>query len=371
MNDLRFFPDEPPYVGKSFFRPNGSIKFDPILTDQRYSFVVNLLSNSYWKERIRTVADFGCSDLNFFRVLRSLRFLRTAYLVDIDEEMLKNNRMRAQPINSDYINRRDSPFHVEILRGSVDFFSEKMINLDAFVAIELIEHLFPPELERLPYNVFHLIKPQIAIFTTPNSDFNILFATLPFNNFRHDDHKFEWSREQFQDWAENIVQRFPDYVVSLQGIGPGPEGAEEYGGCSQAAIFVRRPECVETQITPWEVQEYNAGARMQTYDVILECDFPHDERTREEKISDCAMYHINQIEHRSRMDRDAEQYDYAPFRLEIPLEKILGCVTQDHATTQQELEAILRGRPMQVENGNVVIVSDDEEMGDEEDYENY
>jgi len=34
--------------------------------------------------------------------------------------------------------------------------------------------------------------------TTPNAEFNVLFPNL--NGFRHPDHKFEWTRQQFGDW---------------------------------------------------------------------------------------------------------------------------------------------------------------------------
>lgn len=61
-----------------------------------------------------------------------------------------------------------------------------------------IEHLYPEELDALPFTIFGYIRPQVAIFTTPNADFNVLFPGL--SGFRHPDHKFEWSQEQFQSW---------------------------------------------------------------------------------------------------------------------------------------------------------------------------
>lgn len=45
------------------------------------------------------------------------------------------------------------------------------------------------------------MKPKIVIFSTPNADFNILFGSSKFETgFRHEDHKFEWTQEQFIDW---------------------------------------------------------------------------------------------------------------------------------------------------------------------------
>jgi len=59
-------------------------------------------------------------------------------------------------------------------------------------------------LEAVPYTVFGFIQPLIAIFTTPNSDFNVLFPDI--TGFRHPDHKFEWSRSQFEDWYLFLVK---------------------------------------------------------------------------------------------------------------------------------------------------------------------
>lgn len=58
--------------------------------------------------------------------------------------------------------------------------------------------MYPDELNRLPYNIFGVIQPEIAIFTTPNIEFNVLFPNK--DSFRHADHKFEWNRKQFEDW---------------------------------------------------------------------------------------------------------------------------------------------------------------------------
>lgn len=70
-----------------------------------------------------------------------------------------------------------------------------------FSFVPRIEHLFPETETNLPFNIFGFMKPKVIVFTTPNSDYNVLFGAAKFpNGFRHDDHKFEWSREQHRDW---------------------------------------------------------------------------------------------------------------------------------------------------------------------------
>ena len=43
------------------------------------------------------------------------------------------------------------------------------------------------------------------IVTTPNAEYNVKFETLPAGQFRHPDHRFEWTREEFADWAGGIA----------------------------------------------------------------------------------------------------------------------------------------------------------------------
>ena len=66
-----------------------------------------------------------------------------------------------------------------------------------------IEHLEDEVLAKFPSNVFGQINPKVVILTTPNAEFNVLFPN--FSGFRHPDHKFEWTRSQFQDWYVSVL----------------------------------------------------------------------------------------------------------------------------------------------------------------------
>ena len=61
-----------------------------------------------------------------------------------------------------------------------------------------IEHLEPAVLEAMPAAVFGCLSPKVAIVTTPNVEFNVMFPDL--QGFRHWDHKFEWTRSEFEEW---------------------------------------------------------------------------------------------------------------------------------------------------------------------------
>ncbi|XP_071795215.1 small RNA 2'-O-methyltransferase-like [Asterias amurensis] len=92
------------------------------------------------------------------------------------------------------------------------------------------EHLYPDTLAAIPDFVVGYMQPRVVVFTTPNADFNVLFPD--FTGFRHWDHKFEWSREEFQCWYDKVAKDF-SYSVSYDGIGPGPPGTEHLGCCTQ------------------------------------------------------------------------------------------------------------------------------------------
>ena len=60
--------------------------------------------------------------------------------------------------------------------------------------------------------------------TTPNAEYNVQFETLPAGRFRHRDHRFEWTRAEFEAWAgARRAERF-GYRVRFLPVGPGGPG---------------------------------------------------------------------------------------------------------------------------------------------------
>jgi hypothetical protein len=74
-----------------------------------------------------------------------------------------------------------------------------------------------------------------VVLTTPNAEYNANFESLPAGEFRHRDHRFEWSRDEFRAWANGVAQRSGYRVRFL------PVGAEDatLGPPTQMAVFVR------------------------------------------------------------------------------------------------------------------------------------
>jgi len=78
------------------------------------------------------------------------------------------------------------------------------------------------------------------VVTTPNAEYNVRWESLPAGRFRHRDHRFEWTRLEFQEWAGRVAERF-GYTVRFVPVGPEDP---EVGSPTQMAVFTRagRPE---------------------------------------------------------------------------------------------------------------------------------
>lgn len=71
--------------------------------------------------------------------------------------------------------------------------------------------------------------------TTPNAEYNVRFPGLPAGQFRHPDHRFEWTRAEFRAWAQEVAQRY-GYAVEFRPVGPDDP---EVGPPTQLALFRR------------------------------------------------------------------------------------------------------------------------------------
>jgi hypothetical protein len=85
--------------------------------------------------------------------------------------------------------------------------------------VEVIEHLDPPRLDTFAHALFGHARPATVVLTTPNAEYNATWPSLPAGRFRHRDHRFEWTRAEFQAWAEAAAGQF-GYSVTFQPVGP-------------------------------------------------------------------------------------------------------------------------------------------------------
>ncbi|XP_032753343.1 small RNA 2'-O-methyltransferase [Rattus rattus] len=205
------------------------IRFRPPLYKQRYQFVRDLVD----RHEPKKVADLGCGDTKLLKLLKIYPCIQLLVGVDINEEKLHSNGHRLSPYLGEFVKPRDLDLTVTLYHGSVVERDSRLLGFDLITCIELIEHLDSDDLARFPEVVFGYLSPAMVVISTPNAEFNPLFPTV---TLRDADHKFEWSRMEFQTWATQVANCY-DYCVEFTGVGTPPAGSEHVGYCTQIGVF--------------------------------------------------------------------------------------------------------------------------------------
>ncbi|KAG7162213.1 Small RNA 2'-O-methyltransferase-like 1 [Homarus americanus] len=176
-----------------------NIVFSPPLYLQRYQKVKEKIA-SVSKGTFTKVVDLGCAEFKFFRYLQSVPGVQEVVLLDKDHQILKDNEFRINPLAADFLILRDLPLNVKVVCGDARKYDPVLSGTQVVTMIELIEHVQISELHALVKCVFQDVRPKLIIITTPNADFNKYFPGHMPGSFRHWDHKFEWTAEEFRQW---------------------------------------------------------------------------------------------------------------------------------------------------------------------------
>ncbi len=196
------------------------------LRDQRLGTVESVLKAS----GARRVLDLGCGPGALLQ-----RLLRGDYEqvlgLDVSVRALEQ---AARRLKLDHMHDAQRQ-RITLLHGPLTYRDRRLAGFDAAALVEVIEHLDPPRLAAAEQNVFGSAQPNTVVVTTPNAEYNVRWDTLPAGQFRHPDHRFEWTRDEFAAWAAGVAGRY-GYVVRYLPV--GPEDAE-VGPPTQMAVFSR------------------------------------------------------------------------------------------------------------------------------------
>lgn len=195
------------------------------LNEQRHGTVLAALRATGAK----SVLDLGCGEGKFLRVLMSDRQFERIVGVDVSVRALE---IAARRLKTDRMSERQSA-RLELIHGSLMYRDERLAGFDAAAVIEVIEHLDPPRLAAFERVLFEFARPKTIVLTTPNREYNVTWDTLPAGQFRHADHRFEWTRAEFEDWAKRVASR---HGYDVRFVSVGPEHAE-YGSPTQMGVF--------------------------------------------------------------------------------------------------------------------------------------
>lgn len=177
------------------------------------------------------VIDMGCGPGALLLRLQADPFFTKIVGTDVSARSLER---AAQSLHLD--ERSDAEQErIQLLHSSAVYRDDRLTGFDATVLMEVIEHVDPSRLAALQDAVFASSRSRIVIVTTPNVEYNQLYPDLEHGHMRHDDHRFEWDRRQFTDWARATADQH-EYTVAFREIGSVDE---RVGTPTQMAIFSR------------------------------------------------------------------------------------------------------------------------------------
>jgi 3' terminal RNA ribose 2'-O-methyltransferase Hen1 len=170
------------------------------LHEQRLGAVLAVLKNS----GARRVLDLGCGEGRLLALLLAEKSFTQITGMDVSYRALEiaNDRLHLEQMNPKQKER------IQLIHGSLTYRDTRLSGYDAAAVVEVIEHLDSARLTAFERVLFEFAKPRLVVVTTPNIEYNVRFETLPAGKLRHKDHRFEWSRAEFQMWANRVADRF-------------------------------------------------------------------------------------------------------------------------------------------------------------------
>lgn len=175
----------------------------------------------------RRVADLGCGEGLYLRALLDDPAFTEVLGIDVSARELDKAERRLERLSDSQRAR------VTLRQGSLTYTDPTLGGFDALLLIEVIEHVEPDRLPSLEASVFGVRAAQVVV-TTPNADYNAIYG-LASGQLRHPDHRFEWTRSEFADWAHRVAERH-GYAVEFRGVG---EADDDLGTPTQLALFTR------------------------------------------------------------------------------------------------------------------------------------
>jgi 3' terminal RNA ribose 2'-O-methyltransferase Hen1 len=194
------------------------------LNEQRLDAVMAVLQ----AQGVQRVMDLGCGEGKLLRKLVAEPQFTEILGMDVTYrsiEIAKERVLDRLPIHQQQ--------RLQLIQGSLTYRDDRLMGYDAATVIEVIEHMELDRLAAFARVLFSCARPKLVVLTTPNREYNVNYPGLVNGHFRHADHRFEWTRAEFEEWGRSIGENY-SYVVEFRSIG---DVDEVVGSPTQMAIF--------------------------------------------------------------------------------------------------------------------------------------
>lgn len=194
------------------------------LNEQRLDAVMAVLQSP----GVKRVMDLGCGEGKLLRRLVAEPQFTEILGMDVTYrsiEIAKERVLDRLPIHQQQ--------RLQLIQGSLTYRDDRLMGYDAATVIEVIEHMELDRLVAFARVLFSCARPKLVVLTTPNAEYNVNYPGLANGHFRHADHRFEWTRAEFEQWGRSIGEDY-SYMVEFRSIG---DVDEIVGSPTQMAIF--------------------------------------------------------------------------------------------------------------------------------------
>lgn len=181
--------------------------------------------------RASSVIDLGCGEGKLLELLLPVGNIQRLCGMDVSADVLEKARKR--------LFREECPWQmrerIELFQGSLLYRDRRFQGFDAVCIVEVIEHIAPEKLVLFEKVLFGNVSSHTMILTTPNREYNVRYRSVGQGGLRHEDHRFEWTRNEFAAWTARICEKY-GYEAEIKGVG---EKDETYGFPTQMGVFTK------------------------------------------------------------------------------------------------------------------------------------
>jgi len=181
------------------------------------------------KTGAETILDLGCGEGKLLKMLLKKKQFKKIIGMDVSYQELTRAKER---LYWDEMSPKQKE-RITLFQGALTYRDKRLEGYEIATVVEVIEHMDLNRLQAFERVLFEFAKPKYIILTTPNAEYNALFENMEESQMRHNDHRFEWTRGEFEKWANIVAEKY-NYKAKFLPIG---EVDKKYGAPSQMVIF--------------------------------------------------------------------------------------------------------------------------------------
>ncbi|KAJ4474327.1 hypothetical protein J3R30DRAFT_3507606 [Lentinula aciculospora] len=231
---------------------------------------------------------------------------------------------------------------VTLWKAGFETINEEFVGVECIVSMEVIEHLSPSLLALFAPTLLGIYKPKYLLLTTPSYTFNTLFTSPSSGKeirlragyadptgrservFRHVEHQFEWTREEFGAYCEEVGRAWGYEVLEIGDVGRALErdewGRDGCGGASLVAMFKRIDINVDREDIQRRARAFVLASSTQTPPTLVSKHIHPSHPSSKKPLSLCVIGGIV-VERIRRYYRHQFEYLYPPHHQKNQVER--------------------------------------------------